>query len=68
MNWFAFNTRRVGGHRKEKPEGQLVRVQNAQTGQMSWLEIRKVRSVLEFRRWEDREGPFRGFGSPPGKF
>lgn len=24
--------------------------------------------LLESRRWEVQEGPFRGFGSPPGRF
>ncbi len=24
--------------------------------------------VLEKRRWEVQEGPFRGFNSPPGRF
>lgn len=24
--------------------------------------------LLENRRWEIQEGPFRGFGSPPGRF
>jgi len=27
-----------------------------------------VQSVLTLRRWEARDGPFDGFGSPPGKF
>ena len=25
-------------------------------------------TVLQSRRWERQEGPFRGFGSPPGRF
>lgn len=24
--------------------------------------------VLQVKRWEVQEGPFRGFGSPPGRF
>ena len=24
--------------------------------------------VLQIKRWEVREGPFRGFNSPPGRF
>ena len=27
-----------------------------------------VATVLQSRRWERQEGPFRGFGSPPGRF
>jgi hypothetical protein len=27
-----------------------------------------VSTVLQSKRWEKQEGPFRGFGSPPGKF
>ncbi len=27
-----------------------------------------VSSILRTRRWEQREGPFQGFGSPEGKF
>lgn len=27
-----------------------------------------VSTVLQSKRWEQQEGPFRGFGSPPGKF
>jgi hypothetical protein len=27
-----------------------------------------VSTVLRLRRWEQREGPFRGFDSPEGKF
>lgn len=27
-----------------------------------------VAKVLRVKRWESREGPFQGFGSPPGKF
>jgi len=29
---------------------------------------RKIAAVLNGRRWETPEGPFQGFGSPPGKF
>jgi hypothetical protein len=32
------------------------------------LFLRLVAKVLEPRRWEQRAGPFQGFGSPPGKF
>ena len=28
----------------------------------------EVGKILATRRWEVREEPFRGFGSPPGKF
>ncbi len=28
----------------------------------------EVEKVLRVNRWHEREGPFRGFGSPPGKF
>ena len=28
----------------------------------------EVANILTTRRWEVREEPFRGFGSPPGKF
>ena len=28
----------------------------------------QVPKVLQGKRWEAREGPFRGFNSPPGKF
>lgn len=28
----------------------------------------QVRTVLNFQRWESRDAPFAGFGSPPGKF
>ncbi len=28
----------------------------------------EVSKVLHTRRWESQDGPFRGFGSPPGKF
>ncbi len=28
----------------------------------------EIDGLLRRRRWEQREGPFRGFGSPPGKF
>jgi hypothetical protein len=29
---------------------------------------REMSRLLEGRRWELQEGPFRGFGSPPGRF
>ena len=29
---------------------------------------REMSRLLESRRWDLREGPFRGFGSPPGRF
>ena len=29
---------------------------------------REMSRLLENRRWEVQEGPFRGFGSPPGRF
>ena len=29
---------------------------------------REMSRLLESRRWEVQEGPFRGFGSPPGRF
>jgi len=29
---------------------------------------REMSRLLENRRWETHEGPFRGFGSPPGRF
>ena len=28
----------------------------------------EMSKLLEGRRWEVQEGPFRGFGSPPGRF
>ena len=28
----------------------------------------EIDTMVRRRRWEQREGPFRGFGSPPGKF
>lgn len=28
----------------------------------------EMSKLLEGRRWEVHEGPFRGFGSPPGRF
>ena len=28
----------------------------------------QVSKALEQKRWQPREEPFRGFGSPPGKF
>ncbi len=28
----------------------------------------EVVKVLRNKRWEVREGPFQGFGSPPGRF
>ena len=30
--------------------------------------LKEAQSVLKNRRWDAREGPFRGFGSPPGRF
>jgi hypothetical protein len=27
-----------------------------------------ISSVLQTRRWEMQEGPFKGFNSPPGRF
>lgn len=29
---------------------------------------RQLARVLETKRWQQRDGPFRGFSSPPGKF
>jgi len=29
---------------------------------------REMSRLLESRRWDLRGGPFRGFGSPPGRF
>lgn len=29
---------------------------------------REMSRLLESPRWEVQEGPFRGFGSPPGRF
>jgi hypothetical protein len=29
---------------------------------------RQMSKLLESRRWEPRQGPFRGFESPPGRF
>jgi hypothetical protein len=28
----------------------------------------EMSKLLEGRRWEIQDGPFRGFGSPPGRF
>ena len=30
--------------------------------------LQEVQSVLKLGRWEVRENPFRGFGSPAGRF
>ena len=30
--------------------------------------LSEVAKVLRIKRWEAKQGPFRGFGSPPGKF
>ena len=28
----------------------------------------EIAKVLQIKRWEPQVGPFRGFGSPPGRF
>jgi hypothetical protein len=43
------------GDRKEDSEGQKT-----QTFDTS--------KVLQIKRWEAQDGPFRGFNSPPGRF
>jgi hypothetical protein len=30
--------------------------------------VGEVFKVLQVKRWEAQDGPFRGFGSPPGRF
>jgi hypothetical protein len=40
----------------------------AQTGWESTDINCEVATVLRSKRWEQREGPFQGFDSPPGKF
>ena len=32
------------------------------------VEPADVKRVLEQKRWQAKDGPFRGFGSPPGRF
>ena len=32
------------------------------------VEPADAKRVLEQKRWQAKDGPFRGFGSPPGRF
>ena len=43
----------------DEPEREIEDVSN---------EVYEVQSILRNSRWEAREEPFRGFGSPAGKF
>jgi hypothetical protein len=50
----------------EKPA--RPRTAKPRTGNKAFDAAEEIEELLGRRRWEQREGPFRGFGSPPGKF
>lgn len=45
-------------------EGARTSEQRQQSGELFWA----VPKALQVKRWDGREGSFRGFDSPPGKF
>jgi hypothetical protein len=44
------------------------RDQSKELAQESVDVSQEMSKLLEGRRWDVHEGPFRGFGSPPGRF
>ena len=69
MNWFGISLR----ERRELPDrvftGLIVSEGAKRGGELPEAAVQEVKRVLRFRRWDaQQEGPFKGFGSQPGKF
>ena len=69
MKWFGIGLR---GRRELSYRGVtgLVVAEGAKPGgELLEADVREVTNVLRFRRWDaQQDGPFKGFGSQPGKF
>ncbi len=69
MKWFGIGLR----ERRELPDREFtasVVSEGAEPGgELPEAAVQEVTNVLRFRRWEaQQEGPFKGFGSQPGRF
>ena len=69
MKWFGIGLR----ERRELPgrefTGSVVSESAKSGGEPPEAAVREVTNVLRFRRWDaQQDGPFKGFGSQPGKF
>jgi hypothetical protein len=68
MKWFEIKPRRRGETRDTEFSGPAA--PGAKPGAEALGEaVKEVKKVLRVRRWDaNREEPFKGFGSEPGKF
>ena len=69
MKWFGIGLR----ERRDLPDrelaGSVVSEGARSGGEVPEAAVHEVKRVLRFRRWDaQREEPFEGFGSEPGKF
>ncbi len=69
MKWFGIGLR----ERREWPDrgftGSVVSEGAKSGGELPEAAVQEVQRILRFRRWDaQQEGPFKGFGSQPGKF
>ena len=63
--------RQMENTREAAPAGERRQTSTGRTSQAGWEPLDthcEVATVLRSKRWEEREEPFQGFNSPPGKF
>ena len=69
MKWFGIGLRGRRGLPDRKFTGAVVSEGARSSHEMPEAAVQEVKRVLRFRRWDtQQEGPFKGFGSQPGKF
>ena len=69
MKWFGIDLRGRRGLPDRKFTGSVVSEGARSSDEMPEAAVQEVKRVLRFRRWDtQQEGPFKGFGSQPGKF
>ena len=69
MKWFGIGLRGRRGLLDRKFTGSVVSEGARSGGEVPEATVQEVKRVLRFRRWDtQQEGPFKGFGSQPGKF
>ncbi len=69
MKWFGIGLRGRRGLPDRGFTGSVVSEGAKPGGELPEAAVQEVKRVLRFRRWDaQQEGPFKGFGSQPGKF
>ncbi len=69
MKWLGIGLRERGGLPDREFTGPVVSEGAKRGGEVPEAAVQEVTRVLRFRRLDaQQEGPFKGFGSQPGRF